>query len=181
MATICTPEQMAQRIAGIQKGCEDGVRRGLVKAAAIAETQAKKNLTPGSSPYAHAPFDTGLLRGHIGYSVDVTSVDEFVAKVGVEADVKNDEGVDLDTYALYVHEGTRPHYAPMEAIKKWAERKSRGGSDFPWYAIWLKIAKEGTEAKPFLMDAVETTQNQYMPVIEQEYQKALIQYCARFG
>ncbi|MDD1728681.1 MAG: hypothetical protein LUQ50_06385 [Methanospirillum sp.] len=181
MATICTPEQMAQRIAGIQKGCEDGIKKGLIKAAAIAETQAKKNLTPGSSPYAHAPFDTGLLRGHIGYSVDVTSVDEFVAKVGVEADVKNSEGVDLDTYAFYVHEGTRPHKAPMEAIKKWAERKSRGGKNFNWFQVWKKIAEEGTEAKPFLLDAVESTQDKYMPLIEDEYLKALAAYCARLG
>lgn len=181
MADVCTPEQMAQRIIGIQKGCEEGIRRGLVRAAAIAETQAKKNLTPGSTPYQYAPFDTGLLRGHIGYSVEVKSTDEWIARIGVEANVKNDEGIEVDTYALYVHEGTRPHYAPMDAIRKWAERKSRGGSSFPWYAIWLKIAKEGTEAKPFLTDAIEATQDQYKPIIDQEYAKALVQYCARYG
>jgi hypothetical protein len=180
MATICTPEQMAQRILGIKKGCEDGIRKGLVRSAAIAETQAKKNLTPGSTPYTNAPFDTGLLRGHIGYSVEVVSTDEWIARVGVEADVKNSEGIEVDTYALYVHEGTRPHFAPMEAIQKWAERKSRGGSDFPWYAIWLKIAREGTEPKPFLMDAIEATQDQYKAIIDQEYAKALVQYAARY-
>jgi len=175
MATICTPEQMAQRIMGLKKGCEDGIRKGLARAASIAETQAKKNVTPGSTPYAHAPFDTGLLRGHISYEVDVQSTDDWVARVGVQR-----EG-GADNYALYVHEGTRPHYAPMDAIKAWAARKSRGGSDFPWFAIWLKIAKEGTEAKPFLMDAIESTKGEYMPVIEQEYKKALIEYAKRFG
>lgn len=181
MATVCTPAEMAQRIAGIQKGCEDGIRRGLVRACAIAETKAKKNLTPGSTPYKFAPFDTGLLRGHIGYSIEMESVDRWLARVGVEADTKNSDGVEIDTYALYVHEGTRPHYAPMEAIKKWAERKSRGGKNFPWFAIWLKIAKEGTEAKPFLIDAVNDTQDQYMPVIAEEYKKALIMYAKRFS
>jgi len=181
MPAICTPEQMAQRIANIQKGCEDGVKRGLIKAAAIAETQAKKNLTPGSTPYQTAPFDTGLLRGHIGYSVEVASVDEYTAKVGVESDVKNEDGIEADTYALYVHEGTRPHRAPMEAIKKWAERKSRGGKNYNWFLVWKKIAEEGTEPRPFLTDAIEATQNQYMPVIEDEYRKSLIAYCARFG
>jgi HK97 gp10 family phage protein len=181
MVTVCTPEEMAKRIAGIQKGCEDGIRKGLVRACAIAETQAKKNLTPGSTPYTNAPFDTGLLRGHIGYSIEMESVEEWVARVGVEANTKNKDGIEIDTYALYVHEGTRPHYAPMEAIKAWAERKSRGGSSFPWFAIWLKIAKEGTEAKPFLMDAVKDTKNQYMPVIDEEYKKALIMYAKRFS
>lgn len=180
MVNVCTPEQMAQRIAGIQKGCEEGIRKGLVKVCAIAETQAKKNLTPGSTPYKFAPFDTGLLRGHIGYSIEMKSVDDWLARIGVEANVKNTEGIEVDTYALYVHEGTRPHYAPMDAIREWAERKSRGGKDFPWFAIWLKIAKEGTEAKPFLTDAIEATQDKYMPVIEQEYQKVLIQYAARY-
>lgn len=181
MATICTPEQMAQRILGIKKGCEDGIRKGLLRSAAIAETQAKKNLTPGSSPYKNAPFDTGLLRAHIGYSVEVQGVDDFIARVGVESDVKNQDGVEVDTYALYVHEGTRPHNAPMDAIRKWAERKSRGGSSFPWFAIWLKIAKEGTEPKPFLMDAIDATKSQYLDIIEEEYKKALLMYTARYG
>ena len=185
MVDVCTPAEMAKRVAGIKKGCEESIRKGLVKACAIAETQAKKNLTPGSTPYKFAPFDIGLLWGHIGYSINVTSVDEYTARVGVEANVKNKNSdgleVEVDTYARYVHDGTRPHNAPFEAIQRWAERKSRGGSDFQWFPIWLKIAREGTEPKPFLTDAIESTQEQYMPIIEHEYQKALIQYCARYG
>jgi len=175
MATVCTPEEMLKRLAGLKEGCEEGIRQGLIKSAAIAEREVKKNLTPGSSPYNFAPFDTGLLRGHIGYEVDVQSVDEWVARVGVE------KSGNQDTYALYVHEGTRPHRAPFEAIKAWAERKSRGGKDFQWFPIWLKIAREGTEPKPFVIDAIEATKDQYMPLIEHEYQKALIQYCKRYG
>ncbi len=181
MVDVCTPAEMAKRVAGIKKGCEESIRQGLVKACAIAETQAKKNLTPGSTPYKFAPFDTGLLRGHIGYSINVTSVDEYTARVGVEANVKNSDGLEIDTYAWYVHDGTRPHWAPFEKIVLWAERKSRGGKAFPAYEIWLKIATQGTEPKPFLLDAIESTQGQYMPIIEDEYRKALIQYCARYG
>ncbi len=181
MVDVCTPAEMAKRVAGIKKGCEESIRQGLVKACAIAETQAKKNLTPGSTPYRFAPFDTGLLRGHIGYSINVTSVDEYTARIGVEASVRNQDGIEIDTYARYVHDGTRTHNAPFEAIQRWAERKSRGGSDFQWFQIWLKIAREGTEPKPFLLDAIEATQGQYMPIIEDEYRKALIQYCARYG
>lgn len=160
---------------GIQKGCEEGIRKGLVKCCAITETQTKKNLTPGSTPYKFAPFDTGLLRGKIGYKIEMESIEEWVARVGVEANTP------ADNYALYVHEGTRPHAAPFEAIQKWAERKSRGGKDFQWFPIWLKIAREGTEAKPFLTDAIESVQGQYKQIIDQEYAKTLVAYCARFG
>lgn len=83
MAKRCTPEEMLKRLAGLKKGCEDGIRQGLIKSAAVAETQVKKNLSPGSTPYKFAPFDTGLLRGHIGYNVDVQG-DEWTAMVGVE-------------------------------------------------------------------------------------------------
>jgi hypothetical protein len=175
MVTVCTPAEMAQRIVGIKKGCEEGVRRGLVKACVIAETQAKRNVTPGSSPYTYAPFDTGLLRAHIGYSIDMDSVDEYIASIGVEKDS------DADNYAFYVHEGSRPHNASMDAIKAWAARKSRGGTTIPWFQVWLKIAREGTESKPFLLDAIESTKDEYMPIIEQEYLKALVSYCARYG
>jgi len=175
MVDVCTPAEMAKRIAGIQKGCEEGIRKGLVRACAVAETQAKKNLTPGSTPYRFAPFDTGLLRGKIGYKIEMESIEEWVAQIGIEANTE------ADNYGLYVHEGTRPHFAPMEAIQKWAERKSRGGSSFPWFPIWLKIAKEGTEPKPFLTDAIEATKDQYMPMIDEEYKKALVLYCARYG
>lgn len=166
---------MARRIAGMKKGCEDGILKGLTRCAGTAETQAKKNLTPGSTPYKNAPFDTGLLRGRVGYEVGSPSPDEYIARVGVQKDGG------ADNYALYVHEGTRPHYAPMDAIQKWAERKSRGGSTFPWFAIWLKIAREGTEAKPFLTDAIEATEGQYKEIIDQEYKKVLMNYCRRYG
>lgn len=174
MAKRCTPEEMLQRLAGLKKGCEEAIRQGLIKSAAVAETQVKKNLTPGSTPYRFAPFDTGLLRGHVGYEVDVQG-DDWIARVGVE------KSGNQDTYALYVHDGTRPHNAPFDAIKAWAERKSRGGSNFPWFPIWLKIAREGTEPKPFVTDAIAATQDQYPGLIDAEYQKALIAYCKRYG
>ncbi|MDX8549651.1 HK97 gp10 family phage protein [Methanospirillum sp. J.3.6.1-F.2.7.3] len=174
MAKRCTPEEMLQRLAGLKKGCEEGIRQGLIKSAAVAETQVKKNLSPGSTPYKFAPFDTGLLRGHIGYNVDVQG-DEWTAMVGVE------KSGNQDTYAKYVHDGTRPHNAPFEAIQRWAERKSRGGKDFQWFPIWLKIAREGTEPKPFVTDAIAETQDQYPGLIDAEYKKALIAYCARYG
>lgn len=47
-------------------------------------------------------------------------------------------------YAVYVHEGTRPHAAPMEPIKRWADKKG-----IPAGAVWWQIFHHGTKANPF--------------------------------
>jgi hypothetical protein len=56
-------------------------------------------------------------------------------------------------YAVFVHEGTRPHFPPSAPIKKWAYKKLglRGQElDNATYLIQRKISKEGTEAQPFM-------------------------------
>jgi len=56
-------------------------------------------------------------------------------------------------YALYVHEGTRPHYVPMGAIKGWAQRHG-----IPAYFVQRAILRKGTKARPFFKDSVEASQ-----------------------
>jgi hypothetical protein len=56
-------------------------------------------------------------------------------------------------YAVFVHEGTRPHFPPAEPIKKWAYKKLglRGQElDSATYLIQRKISKKGTKAQPFM-------------------------------
>ena len=57
-------------------------------------------------------------------------------------------------YPIFVHEGTRPHFPPVEAIRGWAERH---GID-PW-VLARSIAKKGTKANPWL----ERTLTKVMP------------------
>lgn len=55
-------------------------------------------------------------------------------------------------HAIFVHDGTKPHWAPIDALEKWVVRKL--GMTFPKAGevarkIQFKIAKKGTKAKPF--------------------------------
>lgn len=172
MANVCTPEQMMARIQGLSSSAKEPMKKVMVKTAGPVQKKAQENLTPGKTPYKNAPFDTGLLRGHIAYEI-VDQGNYYMARVGVQKDG------DADNYALYVHEGTRPHNAPMEAIQAWAERKSRGGNEVEWFPVWLKIAKEGTEAKPFLTDAVKECQENILQAISQGYEDFIKDYCRR--
>jgi hypothetical protein len=51
-------------------------------------------------------------------------------------------------HAVFVLEGTRPHWAPIEPLKEWARRKL-GDADIG-YAVQHKIARQGTDARDFL-------------------------------
>ncbi len=81
--------------------------------------------------------DLGFLKN----SVHVYPVgDDFVVKV--EAD-----------YASAVNDGTFPHWAPIKPLLGWARRKL--GEEKAAYAVRAKIAKKGTEPKPFVDPAIE--------------------------
>lgn len=53
-------------------------------------------------------------------------------------------------YALFVHEGTRPHWPPIQALEGWAKRHG-----FPnAYLVAKAIAMHGTKGTPFLWNAL---------------------------
>lgn len=56
-------------------------------------------------------------------------------------------------YAEDVEEGTPPHIAPIDAIRKWARRVL--GSEGAAGAVWRKIARVGTEAQPYVEPGVK--------------------------
>lgn len=55
-----------------------------------------------------------------------------------------------DEYAWFVEAGTKPHKAPIEALRPWAERHG-----IPVGAVWHKIATEGTDPRWFARDSFE--------------------------
>ena len=85
----------------------------------------------------NAPVFSGKLKRSIKYK---RNRDGAIVFVGVP-------------YGLFVHEGTKPHWPPVGALKAWAD--SKGISP---YAVAHGIAKKGTKAQPFLRTAVEQTQ-----------------------
>lgn len=84
------------------------------------------------------PVDTSRLRSSIRYTMMEDSSGVY-ALVGT--DVK---------YALYVHEGTRPHFPPPAALSRWAARHGFPGP----YPVCIGIAAHGTRGTPFLTDAL---------------------------
>lgn len=62
-------------------------------------------------------------------------------------------------YGLYRHEGTRPHWAPIEPLRYWVQKKLgiTGEKDINSVAraVQVKIATKGTEGKPFLTTPFE--------------------------
>lgn len=55
-----------------------------------------------------------------------------------------------DSYAAAIEFGTRPHWPPISALEGWAERHG-----IPAYLVARKIAREGTEARPYWQPAYE--------------------------
>lgn len=56
-------------------------------------------------------------------------------------------------HAIYVHEGTKPHWPPSKPIRRWVSKKLNPPSSKVGSVTWFvrkKIAEEGTKAKPFL-------------------------------
>lgn len=58
-------------------------------------------------------------------------------------------------YARGVWKGKPPHTPEFDAIEVWARRKL--GDESAAGPVWRKIAREGTEANPFVERAIENT------------------------
>lgn len=67
---------------------------------------------------------------------------------GIQSTIRPSD--EADKYAIFVEEGTRPHRAPIEALRPWADRHG-----IPVGAVWHKIATEGTDPRYFARDAFE--------------------------
>ena len=95
-----------------------------------------------------APVDTGRLRSNWRLSVQVL----------------RGELVNTTDYAIFVAKGTKPHWPPIKAITKWANRKG-----IPPFLVARSIARKGTKANPFFDNAVSVGQ----VIADDEFQKAL--------
>lgn len=85
--------------------------------------------------------DTNELIQGIHYKIDNVSD-------GMQVTVRpSDAG---DKYAIYVEEGTRPHWTPRSALQGWADRHG-----IPVFLVQRKIAEEGTEPRYIFRDTFE--------------------------
>lgn len=69
-------------------------------------------------------------------------------------------------YAIYVHEGTRPHWAPLDPLRVWVVKKLNiTGEEAEDVArrVQYKIARKGTEGRPFIEDVYTLYQPKIIP------------------
>lgn len=103
---------------------------------------------------------TGILRASIGTRVtlgsDATHFIRGEVFTGAQA-----------PYALYVEEGTRPHFPPRAPIELWARRVL--GNAKLWFVIARAISRRGTRARHMFRDAMAVVR----PSIEPRLRAAL--------
>lgn len=95
----------------------------------------------------------GALKQSINTQLD-ESPDQIAVRVGT-----------VLWYAIFVHEPTRPHWVPLNALRVWVHRKfGLTGKEVEKKAkaVQFAISKRGTKAHPFLKDVFKI----YRPKIE---------------
>lgn len=88
------------------------------------------------------PVDRGRLRSSIRYTL-------IVDDKGLYSLI----GTDVE-YAIFVHEGTRPHFPPPGKLQPWAGRHGFPGGLEGGFMVARGIAAYGTKGHPFLTDAL---------------------------
>lgn len=128
--------ELTRKLAEARRAVIGAVEGALVKAGLLIERDAKRL----------CPVDTGRLRASISYRLISAGTEVLAVEVGTNVQ-----------YAPYVEFGTRPHFPPPEALKRWA--KLHGMKPGAEFAIARKIAVEGTPPKPFLFPALNANKS----------------------
>jgi len=100
-----------------------------------------------------APSDTGKLQGDLARP----EIKPLYARVGSNRN-----------YAVFVHEGTKPHYPPIKALTGWASRHNISP-----YVVARAISKRGTKANPFLKDSLAETESYREQTISKQMNSVL--------
>lgn len=106
------------------------INKAIKNSVLIVQLAAKQNAPVGA---------TKNLRRSI-----ITHVDEqaMFGVVGLDAPGRQ--------YGIFVEKGTKPHWVPIEALKRWAAQRGLNP-----YAVQAGIAKKGTRPQPFMHPAYD--------------------------
>ncbi|MCK9521032.1 MAG: hypothetical protein M0R74_18710 [Dehalococcoidia bacterium] len=117
MVRILTPDELSAKLSRLSESQIPAIKEGMQAAVLNVEACARRNCTPGQSPYAKAPYsddrDPHREPPHMRDTIEGTVVVEGTAVRGIVGTPKH--------YALPVHEGTsRMEARPfiMDAIKE---------------------------------------------------------------
>lgn len=143
-------KELARKFAEISQKATNVVEKALVKGGLMVERDAKRL----------CPADTGRLRASISHRLTGAGTKNPVVEVGTNVE-----------YAPYVEFGTRPHYPPPGALRRWAQLHGmKPGAEF---AIARKIAAKGTPAKPFLFPAFNANKDKVKQMVVEAIRKEL--------
>jgi len=99
---ILTAEELLQKLDNLKAGTMPAIEQAMQQAALNVEGQAKKNCTPGQSPYYKAPYsddnDPRRVPPHMRDTIVGTVETQGTSVHGVVGTPKD--------YSLYIHEGT---------------------------------------------------------------------------
>ncbi|WP_334111256.1 HK97-gp10 family putative phage morphogenesis protein [Thermodesulfitimonas autotrophica] len=143
-------KELAKKFAEIGQMATNAAEKALVRAGLLVERDAKKL----------CPVDTGRLRTSISHRLTGAGTKNPAVEVGTNVE-----------YAPYVEFGTRPHYPPPRALRRWAQLHGmKPGAEF---AIARKIAARGTPAKPFLFPAFNANKDKVKQLVAEAIRKEL--------
>jgi len=131
-AKLIGAKDITQNLRQYQTRIESETKKGLAKVALRVQRNAKENLTKSGAVYM------GRLRSSI--------------KVHPTENGKIQEVYTNVNYAAAVEFGSKPYFPPVEQLSDWSRKKI--GIDLG-FVIARKIAREGTQAKPYLFPALE--------------------------
>lgn len=136
----------------------------------IAEAELKRAMgesviTVQSQARKDAPVNIGELRNSIATEVRTLGGASIEGAVGTNL-----------KYGPAVELGARPHWAPLAPILFWVQRKAGlSGRDAMRQAILIQriIARSGTRAQPFLVPALEKSQDKIVGFFNAAIKRAL--------
>lgn len=138
------PKKFENKLQELDENKTNAIKTTLNKAGTLIWAQSRRN----------SPVDTGRLQNSIAKDFN-----RFNLEMRVGTNVK---------YAIFVHEGTKPHWPPIDALRPWA--RSHGISPF---VVARAIARKGTKAQPFIKRAVDESENKINRIFESEIRKAI--------
>jgi|GEM_PF-1687805 len=116
------------------------------------------------------PTVLNLLNERVGKQPTGNLASAFGTEIVEGKDAVEGKLMNAASYGLPVEEGSKPHWAPLEPLVLWAQRKF-GFDEFTAYDVATRvryaIAHHGTEGKHFMRDGFEQT----LPKIESAFDR----------
>lgn len=156
-------------------------QKALAQKAVVIVDGARRAVWKAGHKYRNRVMDIirteprGRFRGAVGSSGELRKRIhvEQGSRAGVPA-VQVKPGV---FYAVFVHEGTRPHFPPLAPLEVWVRRKLKvkGEKKITRVArsIQYAIGQRGTDAFPFFRIAEDRHGNEVVQVIRREIKKVI--------